>query len=174
MVEGEARGSVATAAHNGSQPEFVDLYGALPGAMEALQALEAAIAAGPLDRQIFELVKMRASQINSCAFCLDMHYKDARSEGETEERLYMLNAWREATLYSEQERAALAMTEQVTLISQGHVPPEVEAEARRVFSAGEYAALVFAIVAINSWNRLAITSHAPSGHYKPAKQTRNN
>ncbi|MGB3410632.1 MAG: carboxymuconolactone decarboxylase family protein [Microthrixaceae bacterium] len=167
-------GTVAKAARNGSQPEYVDLYGSLPDGLEALLALEAAIAAGPLARQIFELVKMRASQINGCAYCLDMHYKDARSEGETEERLYMLNAWRESTLYSEQERAALALTEQVTLISQGHVAPEVESEARRVFSQGEYAALVFAIVAINAWNRLAITSHAPSGHYKPAKQIRNN
>lgn len=167
MKEGDTRGSVTTAGQGGTQPEYVDLYGALPDALKALQALEAAIASGPFDQKIFELVKMRASQINGCAFCLDMHYKDARSEGETEERLYMLSAWRESTLYSDQERAALALTEQVTLISQGHVSPEVEAEARRQFNDVEYASLVFAITAINSWNRLAITSHAPAGLYKP-------
>lgn len=156
-------------ADNGTQPAYVDVYGGLPDGMKALQALEQAIAAGPMDRPTFELVKMRASQINGCAYCLDMHYKDARSEGETEERLYMLPAWHESTLYSEQERAALALTEEITLISQGHVSPEVEAEARRVFSHEEYSSLVFAIVAINAWNRLAITSHSPAGRYKPGQ-----
>ncbi|HTN99537.1 MAG TPA: carboxymuconolactone decarboxylase family protein [Microthrixaceae bacterium] len=174
MTAVDAGNSVATSGFSGTQPEYVDLYGALPDAMKAMQSLEAAIAAGPLDQKIFELVKMRASQINGCAYCLDMHYKDARSEGETEERLYMLNAWRESRLYSDRERAALALTEQVTLISQGHVSPEVEAEARRQFSDVEYASLVFAIVAINSWNRLAITSHSPAGRYQPGKHNRSN
>ncbi len=153
----------------GTQPEYVDIYGGLPDGVKALRALEEAISAAPLDHKIFELVKMRASQINGCAYCLDMHYKDARSQGETEERLYMLAAWGESDLYSEQERAALELTEQITLISQGHVPAEVEAQARRVFSHEEYSALVFAIIAINSWNRLAITSHSPAGRYKPGQ-----
>lgn len=149
------------------QPEFVDVYSALPGGMSAMLQLEKAVRSSGLDPLLYELVKVRASQINGCAYCLDMHHKDARANGETEERLYMLPAWREATVYNASERAALALTEQVTSISQGHVSPEVEAEARSLFTDAEYAGLLFAIVAINAWNRLAITAHSPAGLYQP-------
>lgn len=149
--------------------DFVDVYSAFPAGMQGIMALEEACQNGPLDPLIFELVKMRASQINGCAYCLDMHSKDARALGETEQRLYMLNAWRESDLYSEQERAALAMTEAVTLISENHVPADVEDEARRCFDDETYANLLFSIAAINVWNRLAITCHSPSGHYRSNK-----
>ena len=149
------------------QPEHVNVYKDFPAAYQALSALEQACAAGPLDHALYELVKLRASQINGCAFCIDMHHKDARAAGETEERLYMLPAWREATVYSDAERAALALTEAVTLIASGHVPAEVEAEARHQFDAQSYAALVFTIATINTWNRIAITSHSPAGRYRP-------
>ncbi|MEI2637594.1 MAG: carboxymuconolactone decarboxylase family protein [Microthrixaceae bacterium] len=149
--------------------EFVNVYDAFPEANKAVLALEMACANGPLDPFIFELVKMRASQINGCAYCIDMHHKDARAMGETEERLYMLPAWREATVYTEAERAALALTEAVTLISAGHVPTDVEADARRCFDDETYANLLFTIAAINVWNRLAITCHSQPGHYRSHK-----
>jgi len=96
-----------------------------------------------------------------------MHHKDARAGGETEERLYMLPAWREATVYTEPERAALALVEAITRIADGHVPPEVESAARACFDDQSYAALVFASATINAWNRLAITAHSPAGKYQP-------
>lgn len=138
-----------------------------PQGYKALAGIEAALAQGPLPAPIRELVKMRASQINGCAFCLDMHSKDARHAGETEERLYMLNAWREATVYSDAERAALALTEAITLIAGTHVPADVEAEAKRLFEPDAYAALVWVVVTINAWNRVAITDHSEPGHYVP-------
>ena len=147
--------------------EFVNIYKAFPEGYRALSALEQVLAASPLDHTTFELVKLRASQLNGCAYCIDMHHKDARAAGETEERLYMLAAWREATVYTEAERAALALTEEVTLISEGPVDPEVEADARRCFDAETYAALVFTIATINTWNRLAITAHSVPGKYQP-------
>ena len=150
-----------------NHPRHVNVYKDFPAGYQALSALEQACANGPLDHALYELVKLRASQINGCAFCIDMHHKDARAAGETEERLYMLPAWREATVYSDAERAALALTEAVTLIAAGHVPADVEAEARAQFDAETYAALVFVVVAINAWNRLAITSHSPAGIYQP-------
>ncbi|HRP68873.1 MAG TPA: carboxymuconolactone decarboxylase family protein [Turneriella sp.] len=150
--------------------EFVNVYQNFPEGMKAVLALEQACHSGPLDPFIYELVKMRASQINGCAHCLDMHYKDARAMGETEERLYMLNAWRESKLYSPAERAALALTEEVTLIAKHHVSAEVEAEARKHFDARTYANLLFTIATINVWNRLAIASHSPAGEYKSTKQ----
>jgi AhpD family alkylhydroperoxidase len=148
----------------------VNIFQDFPAGLRAVSAFEEAVAAGPLDHNLFELVKLRASQVNGCAYCIDMHNKDLRAAGETDERLYMLPAWREATVYSDAERAALALTEAVTLIAERHVPEDVEAEARRQFDAESYAALVFAIAAINTWNRLAITSHSEPGHYR-AKQT---
>jgi len=146
-------------------PAYVNIYRQLPAAYDAMQALERACA-DAMDPVLFELVKLRASQINGCAFCIDMHWKDARAAGETEERLYMLAAWREATVYSPTERAALALTDEVTLIADGHVPADVEAAAREHLDAGAYAALVFTIVTINAWNRLAITCHAAPGRYR--------
>lgn len=145
------------------------IYTGFPLGLQALGGLESALSRSTVPGPIRELVKMRCSQINGCAFCLDMHYKDARAAGETEERLYMLNAWREATVYTEAERAALALAEAVTLISQGHVPADVEADAKRHFDTETYAALVWVIVAINSWNRLAITGHSEPGLYQPAQ-----
>ena len=110
---------------------------------------------------------MRASQINGCAYCLDMHSKDARAEGETEQRLYLLDAWRETSLYSERERAALAWTEAVTLIAEGHVPDDVYAEASNHFTEQELVALTLAIAAVNSWNRLNIAFRMEAGNYRP-------
>ncbi|MGN6253187.1 MAG: carboxymuconolactone decarboxylase family protein [Marmoricola sp.] len=146
-------------------PELFTLF---PRGYRALGALEAALAESDVPPSTRELVKMRSSQLNGCAYCLDMHYQDARAAGETEQRLALLAAWRETELYTDAERAALALTEAVTLISQAHVPAAVEAEARHQFGDATYAALVFAIVAINAWNRLAITGHAEPGHYTPA------
>ena len=148
-------------------PEHVNLYAAFPAGYRAMAALERACADGPLDPALYELVKLRASQINGCAYCIDMHHKDARARGESEERLYMLPAWREATVYTDAERAALALTEEVTLIADGQVPADVEAAARASFDGETYAALVFTIATINAWNRLAITSHSPAGRYRP-------
>jgi AhpD family alkylhydroperoxidase len=147
--------------------EYVNIYKAFPAGYKGMPVLEDAAKNGPLDPVIRELVKLRASQINGCAYCIDMHYKDARAAGESEERLYMLPAWRESTVYTDAERAALALTEEMTLIADGHVPADVEAEARAQFDDETYAALVFVVVAINAWNRLAITSHSPAGIYQP-------
>jgi AhpD family alkylhydroperoxidase len=124
-------------------------------------------AVNPLDPGLAGLVEVRASQINGCAFCIDMHWKQARAAGESEERLYSLAAWRESPLYDERERAALELCEAVTLISDGHVPDPVWERARDAFEDAELAELVFAIVTINAWNRLAITTRVEPGHYEP-------
>jgi AhpD family alkylhydroperoxidase len=109
-----------------------------------------------LERSLLHLIKTRASQINGCAFCLDMHTREAREDGETEERLYVLSAWRETADYTERERAALAWTEAVTRIAHGHVPDDVYEVARQQFTDKELADLTLAVVAINGWNRLSI------------------
>ena len=141
----------------------LDLAEAAPRQVMAMQALAASIdLGGPLR----DLIDMRASQINGCAFCLDMHWKDARAAGESEERLYSLDAWRESPLYSERERAALALCEEMTLIGERHVGDDVWARAERELGE-DLADVVFAIVAINAWNRLAITTGAEPGHYEP-------
>src|ERR1700712_209304 len=124
-----------------------------PGAYQAMFGLESYVRKSGLELSILQLVRMRASQINGCAYCLDMHSKDARAEGETEQRLYCLNAWRETPFYSERERAALAWTEAVTLVSENHVPDEVFEEARKHFSEEELGNLTMAIISINGWNR---------------------
>ena len=121
-----------------------------------------------LEPALLELVKMRASQINGCAYCIDMHSKDARAAGETEQRLYALNAWRETPFFGDRERAALALTEAVTLVAETQVPQDVVDDAAAVFSPEELTKLVYAIIEINAWNRLAITVGAPSaGSYDP-------
>ncbi len=125
-----------------------------------------------LESPLMELVKMRASQINGCAFCLDMHSQDARAAGETEQRIYLLDAWEEAPFYTDRERAALAWTEAVTRVSQTHVPDEVYEEARKHFNEKELVDLTFVIVAINSWNRLSIGFRVPAGTYRPAAAPR--
>ena len=130
----------------------------------AMLRLEASI---ELDRGLRELVNMRVSQLNGCAFCLDMHWKDARAAGEEEQRLHLLNAWRESPVYSEREQAALDLCEAMTLIHTGHVPDAVWDRARAAFEDAELAQLVFQITAINAWNRLMITSRTEPGHYQP-------
>jgi len=135
-------------------------YQAAPDAMKAVAALETYVKGSGLEASLIELIKMRASQINGCAYCLDMHARDARAKGESEQRLYLLDAWRESPLYSDRERAALAWTEAVTLGSQTRVPDEVYEEARRNFSEEELVKLTVAVATINAWNRIAISFRA--------------
>lgn len=136
---------------------------------QAMRALQAYVAKSGLDHSLIELVKMRASQINGCAYCLDMHSKDARALGETEQRLYTLSAWHETPFFTDRERAALAWTEAVTLIHQG-VPDEVYQKAREQFSEQELVDLTWAIVTINGWNRMAISFAAVPGDYQSPYQ----
>jgi AhpD family alkylhydroperoxidase len=132
-------------------------YGKLaPEGIRALGGLEAYLRDSGLDPGLLDLVKTRASQLNGCAYCVDMHTKDARARGETEQRLYALPAWRATPFYTDQERAALAWTDAVTLISHGPVPDTIYEEARRHFSEKELVDLTLALVAINGWNRLSI------------------
>ena len=140
-----------------------------PGVSQAMSQLQRYVSESGLEPILLELVKTRASQINGCAFCLDMHTKDARAHGETEQRLYALSAWRETPFYSERERAALAWTEAVTLVSETHVPDDVYEQARKQFSEQELANLTLAIIAINGWNRLAISFRTVPGTYQPRK-----
>ena len=147
----------------------VNLYRAWPEGQQALSALSEAVENSGLDHQLLELVKMRASQINGCAYCIDMHSKDARALGETEQRLYALNAWRETTFFTEREAAALALTESITLVAATHVPDDVVETARTQFDDTELSQLVFAIVTINAWNRLALTTRPPVGRYESTK-----
>jgi len=123
-----------------------------------------------LEASLIELVKIRASQINGCAFCIDMHTKDARAAGESEQRIYLLSAWRESPFYSERERAALEWTEALTLIADNHVPDEIYASVRPHFTDEELANLTLAVSTINAWNRFAISSRSEPGVYQP-KQT---
>jgi len=141
-----------------------------PEALKAMSTLEAYVRRSGLEPSLLDLVRLRASQINGCAYCIDMHTKDARAAGETEQRLYELDAWREAPFYTERERAALAWTEAVTLVSEEHVPDNVYEAARRQFSEKELVDLTMAVVAINGWNRLAISFRAVPGTYQPASR----
>lgn len=141
-------------------------YRASPGAYEALRQLQDYVEHSGLERPLLDLVKIRASQLNGCAFCLDMHWKEARAAGESEERLYMLNAWRESHLYTDRERAALAWTEALTLVSQSGAPDDVYKEAREHFDEKEIADLSLAIAAINAWNRMAIGFRLVPGWYE--------
>ena len=138
------------------------------GALRAMYGLEKYLAESSIEKPLRELIKVRASQINSCAYCIDMHWKDARAGGETEQRLYGLVAWREGPYYSERERAALAWTEAVTLIAPGHVPHDVYEQARAHFSEKELSDLTLAIATINAWNRLSIAARLRPGSYQPA------
>jgi AhpD family alkylhydroperoxidase len=135
-----------------------------PRAYAAMSRLEAAI---DLPASPRHLVKVRASQINGCAFCLDMHWLDARADGESEARLYSLDTWSESTLYTDAERAALALCEAMTRLDAGHVPDDVWEHAAEQFDEDELAQLVFAIASINTWNRLMIAARAQPGHYRP-------
>jgi len=143
----------------------IDLMHVNPGIVQAMLGLERQIRKASLDDRLLDLVRMRASQINGCAYCLDMHSKDARAGGETEQRLYGLDAWRETPYYSPRERAALEWTESLTLVAASHAPDEVYERVREQFSEDELAHLSLAIVAINGWNRLNIAARTVPGDY---------
>ena len=138
----------------------MNFYQAAPDTMKALEAVEAQIKASGLEKSLIELVKIRASQINGCAFCINMHTTDARKQGETEQRIYLLSAWQESPLYTERERAALAWTEAVTLIAETHAPDAEYEAVRAQFSEAETVNLTALIGAINAWNRIAISFRA--------------
>ena len=138
-----------------------------PRPYAAMSRLETSI---ELDEPLRGLIRLRASQINGCAFCISMHYKDARAAGETEQRLSLLDAWRETDLYTERERAALGLCEAVTLITRGRVPDDIWDQARTSFDERELGQLLFAISAINTWNRLMIATRTPADEYEPAQR----
>ena len=147
----------------------LDYKNASPKGFAAMLALEQHARTSGLERGLLELVKTRASQLNGCAFCLDMHTKDARAAGESEQRLYLLPAWREAPFYTPRERAALAWAEAVTLLKNQEVPDEVYQQARQQFDEKALVDLTLAIVAINGWNRLSVAFRAEAGSYQPSK-----
>lgn len=139
-----------------------------PEGYEALQRLNGLVKESALEQELLELVKMRASQINGCAYCIDMHSKDARMQGESEQRLYALSTWRETTFFTERERGALGLTEAVTLIAQTEITEKVIEDASSVFSPEELTRLLYLIIEINAWNRLAITTASlEPGSYTP-------
>lgn len=138
-----------------------------PEGLQNLGNLETYIKSSGLEPALVELVKLRASQINGCAYCIDMHTKDARTHGESEQRLYGLSAWRETPFYSERERAALDWAETVTKISEDQVPDEVYEQVKEHFTEKELVDLTLAVIAINAWNRLAISFRTPPGSYQP-------
>lgn len=148
----------------------LDPHALAPEAYAALLALESYLHRCGLEGSLIELVKLRASQINGCAYCIDMHTKDARAAGETEQRLYLLDAWRESPFYSPRERAALAWTEAVTRVAESHVPDTAYEEARQHFAEKELVDLNWVVVAINAWNRLAIPFRSLPGNYQPASR----
>jgi AhpD family alkylhydroperoxidase len=143
---------------------------AAPEASTAILKLEEYVSSTGLEASLLDLVKIRASQINGCAWCIDMHTKDARAEGETEQRLYALPAWRETPFYTSRERAALAWAESVTLVAQSGVPDQVYEEVKREFSGKELVDLTMAIIAINCWNRLNVAFRTVPGDYVPQKR----
>jgi AhpD family alkylhydroperoxidase len=157
-----------------AEPGRVDYVSVFPAGVRAMVGLQRAVEGAGLEPLLLELVKMRASQINGCAYCLDMHSKDARALGESEQRLHLLTAWREAACYNARERAALAWCEDLTLIASEGAPDADYEQLEQTFSPEEIVALTLAIVAINGWNRLAISMRAPVGSYvsphTPVKQ----
>ena len=142
---------------------------AAPGAYKAMLGLEQYLHESGLEESLIHLIKLRTSQINGCAYCIDMHWKDLRAIGEDEQRLYSLDAWRECPYYSDRERAALAWTEAVTLITNGHVPDRVYEEVRPHFSEKELSDLTLAVATINAWNRFAISARTAPGTYRSTK-----
>jgi AhpD family alkylhydroperoxidase len=143
----------------------IDYIKAAPGGYKAMAGLEVYLRHCGLEHGLLHLIKTRASQINGCAFCIDMHTKDARALGETEQRLYALNAWRETPFYTERERAALEWTEALTLISDSHAPDDIYERTRKQFTDEELVNLTYAVATINAWNRLAIAFRAEPGIY---------
>lgn len=141
---------------------------AAPGALAAMLGLEKYLAGCSLEPRLIHLVKLRVSQMNHCAYCIDMHWKDLRAAGEDEQRLYELDAWRETPFYSARERAALAWAEAVTRVAETQVPDELYAEACRQLGERELVDLTLCVATINAWNRLAISFRAPAGSYQPA------
>jgi AhpD family alkylhydroperoxidase len=170
LVAGEVCGRDTVALYNKRRTPMtarIDPAKTAPDAFKAFTNLESYVRRCGLERPLLELVRVRASQINGCAFCLDMHTKDARAAGETEQRLYGLNAWREAPYYTDRERAALAWTEAVTLVAKDQVPDNVYDTVRSHFSEKELVDLTVAVATINAWNRLAIAFRTEAGNYKP-------
>lgn len=145
----------------------INYMAASPMAIKAMFGLQAAVDHSGLEHSLLELIKLRASQINGCAHCIEMHYKDAKAQGESDERLHLLTAWREAPFYTERERAALLWCETLTLIAERGAPDDVFEQVREHFSEEEVANLTLAIVTINSWNRFAIGFKADVGNYEP-------
>jgi len=148
----------------------IDYWNKTPDVLKGMLNLEKTVKQSGLESSLIELVKLRASQINGCAYCIDMHTKDARMAGETEQRLYALSAWKETDFYSERERAALTWTETLTNISQEHIDDELYQSVSRLFSEEEMIYLTLAIVTINGWNRLAIGFGTVPGSYKPNQE----
>ncbi|MFJ9006442.1 carboxymuconolactone decarboxylase family protein [Streptomyces canus] len=157
--------------NNSASISRVALKKITPGVSAAMGSLHAAAVSAAdeakVEPELLELIRIRASQINGCAFCLDMHTKDARAAGETEQRVYALNAWRETPFFTGRERAALALTEAVTLVHDGQVPDAVYAEAAEVFDETQIAALIWAATVINAYNRIAIATRMVPGGYQP-------
>src|SRR2546421_2130166 len=141
-----------------------------PQGFKAMLGLEGYLRTCGLDHRLLHLIKLRASQINGCAYCIDMHWKDARATGESEQKLYGLDAWRESPYYSDRERAALEWTEAITLVAEGHVPDGAFDAVRSQFSEKEIADLTLAAATINAWNRLAIAMRSEPGKYQPPAQ----
>ena len=138
-------------------------------ALKAMFGITAYLAKSSIEKKLLQLVDYRVSQLNGCAYCLDMHSKDLRHGGETEQRIFMIAAWRESPVYTDRERAALAWAEAVTLVTEGHVPDEVYEEARKEFSDEELIDLTLAVTAVNSWNRLSIAFRTEAGGYQPGQ-----
>lgn len=150
----------------------INPYEQAPGAVRALFGIGAYLTKATIEKPLLNLVYFRVSQINGCAYCLDMHSKDLRAEGETEQRLHMIAAWRESSLYSDRERAALAWAEAVTDLNNGRVSDEVFETARQVFSGQELVDLTLAVITINGYNRLNVAFRTPAGSYQPGEHTR--
>jgi AhpD family alkylhydroperoxidase len=146
----------------------INYSAAAPGVYDAMDALDQYLAESSIDRRLLYLVQLRASQLNGCAYCIDMHWKDLRALDETEQRLYSLEVWRECPWYTERERAALAWAEAVTFVATGHVSDAVHDQLRSQFSERELADLTLAVATINAWNRLSIAARLTPGTYKPA------
>ncbi len=145
----------------------IDYVKVAPGAVHAMLGLEHYLHSCGLEESLIHLIKLRASQVNGCAYCIDMHWKDLKSIGENDQRLYSLDAWEETPFYSERERAALAWTDAVTRITESHVPDELYQRVRQHFSEKELVDLTLAVATINAWNRLSISMRTEPGTYQP-------
>jgi AhpD family alkylhydroperoxidase len=145
----------------------IDFTKVAPGAVRAMYGLEKYLSEASIEEPLRLLVKLRASQINGCAYCIDMHSKDARAAGEKEQRLYGLAAWREAPYYSKRERAALEWTDALTLVADNHVPDDLYQRTRQQFNEQELADLTLVVAQINAWNRIAISTRVEPGSYHP-------